>query len=158
MAISTIKDLDRYYMNKAIEQAKIAYDKHEIPIGCVVVGRDGEVIGAGYNQSQNKQCQLYHAETLAIKEACAYVNDWRLNNCTIYITLEPCVMCMGLICLSRIERIVFAAKSPIFGCNIDKEDLPQLYQKHVQGITQGVMKDESESLLKLFFKQKRGEK
>lgn len=149
---------DSYYMSQALELAKMAYGRQEIPIGCVVVNKDGEIIGKGYNQTENKQCQLYHAETLAIKEASGIVRDWRLSNCTIYITLEPCVMCMGLICLSRIERIVFAAKSPVFGCNIDKEDLPQLYQKHVHGITQGVMKHESENLLKLFFKQKRGDK
>lgn len=146
---------DRYFMQKALEQAQVAFKHNEIPIGAIVIDSQSNIIGKGYNQVEQKRCQIYHAETLAIKEACKVKQDWRLSNCTIYITLEPCVMCLGLICLSRIERVVYAAKSPLFGCN--KEIMPALYQQHIKGITSGVMSSEAEDLLKFFFKQKRGE-
>lgn len=147
--------IDNHFMALALEQAQKAFDAGEIPIGAVVASPSGEILGSGYNQTEMMHCQSRHAEIIAIENACKTRADWRLSNCTIYITLEPCFMCVGLITLSRIERIVFGAKSDLFGYDLDKYSLPDLYQKHIKGITGGVMVNEAQLLLKNFFKLQR---
>lgn len=146
---------DHRYMELALAQAKRALKRNEVPIGAIVVSRAGEVLGKGYNMVETYNCQSNHAEARAIESACKKIKDWRLDQCTIYVTLEPCLMCIGLIILSRIERLVYAAKSPLFGYNLDKESFPDLYKKHIKGITSGVLADKSQLLLKNFFKNKR---
>lgn len=100
------------YMYEAITEAQKAASIGEVPIGAVVVDKDGTVIGRGYNNMEHTKCQTGHAEVMAITQACKTINDWRLIDCTLYVTLEPCMMCFGLIQLSRIKRVVFGAKSP----------------------------------------------
>ncbi|MBA3954522.1 nucleoside deaminase [Candidatus Dependentiae bacterium] len=146
---------DDYYMQQALELAEIAFSKQEVPIGSVVVNAQSVIIGRGYNSTQATYSQTGHAEVRAIEDAGQTTKDWRLDKCTLYVTLEPCLMCMSLIGLSRIERIVYGAKSPLFGYHLDKESLPDLYKKQIKGVTSGVLAQESELLLKRFFKTKR---
>lgn len=149
---------DTVYMHSALEQAKIASVLGEIPVGAVVVNPQGEIIGVGYNTVEQEQCQLYHAESNAIKQACKKLGDWRLNGCTIYVTLEPCLICINLIALSRCQRIVFGARSPLFGYSLDKEGVLGVYRNTIKEIREGVLSDEATNLLQEFFKLKREKK
>ncbi|MBI2775062.1 nucleoside deaminase [Candidatus Dependentiae bacterium] len=146
---------DDFFMQQALVQGKKAFAADEVPIGAVVVNSAGEIIGRGYNQVEKRGCQEFHAEILAIKKACKKMGDWRLENCTLFVTLEPCIMCMGLIQLSRISTLVFAARSPLFGYHLDNYMESQLYKKGIITIKEGVLQDQAAELLKLFFKQKR---
>jgi tRNA(adenine34) deaminase len=146
---------DITYMQRALELAHKAASLGEVPIGAIVVSPAGEIIGEGLNQTETLQCQDQHAEMCAIRAATTATGDWRLDGCTIYITLEPCVMCLGCIVLSRIERIVYAAESPLFGFHVGDENVYELYAKKVKNITAGVCKEESQALLKQFFKEQR---
>ena len=145
---------DSYFMEQALALAKQALEQGEIPIGALVVC-EGIVIGSGSNITESQFSQSRHAEICALEQAGKAKKNWRLEQCTVYVTLEPCLMCMGLICLSRIERLVYATSSPLFGYTRDKEDLPPLYTKHIKGISFGVRADESKALLEHFFKHKR---
>ena len=141
-------------MNKALLQATIALKNGEVPVGAIIVDARGNVIARGYNQIEKKACQLGHAEAIAIQKACKKRADWRLNGCWIYVTLEPCLMCMGLIKLSRIEGIVFGATSSMFGSGLaDLKHAPT----YTTGITieGGCKKQESIALLQAFFKNVR---
>lgn len=142
-------------MDYALELAQEAFEHNEIPIGAVVVSSEGMVLGTGYNQTEKYNSQSRHAEVAALEEASTKQRDWRLEGATLYVTLEPCLMCMGLICLSRIERLVYAASSPLFGYTNSKESLPPLYTKHIKGISSGVKGEEAQALLEHFFRQKR---
>lgn len=153
LAANELEDIK--FMKAALNQAKKAYKFQEVPIGAVVINSSGLIIGKGYNLTETKKCQSYHAEFLAIENATKKIGNWRLDHCVLYVTLEPCLMCMSLIGLSRIKRIVFGTKSPLFGYHLDKEMLPDLYKKQLQGITSGILADEAEKLLKGFFKEKR---
>jgi tRNA(adenine34) deaminase len=156
MARAVLTDeLDVLYMTKAIELAKRAFKLEEIPIGAVVVSGDGEILGTGYNQTEKRHSQSRHAEIIAIESAGRKVKDWRLDNCTLYVTLQPCFMCMGLVYLSRIARLVYGAESPLFGYDLDKSELPSVYKKHIKGVTSQVLAQESEQMLEEFFLQKR---
>ena len=146
---------DTKFMQRALELAHQAAGAGEVPIGAVVVTPLREIIGEGWNQTETLQCQDQHAELCAIRAATTTIGDWRLDGCTIYITLEPCVMCLGCIVLSRIERIVYAAESPLFGFHVGHENVYELYAKKVKNITTGVCKEESQALLKDFFKKQR---
>lgn len=146
---------DVYYMKRALVQARKALSYDEVPIGAVVVDGEGVIVGRGYNRVEQKGCQSAHAEMRAIERACAKRGDWRLDDCQIYVTLEPCAMCMGLIRLSRIGRVVFGADSPLFGYRLDNERSAGLYSKKPLALEQGVLKDESVAVLRQFFKQKR---
>lgn len=153
LAVNEKEDIK--FMKIALKQAKEALILQEVPIGAIVVNEEGLIIGKGYNLTETKKCQSYHAEFLAIQQAAKRIDDWRLEKCTLYVTLEPCLMCMALIGLSRIKRLVYGAKSPLFGYHLDKEMLPDLYKKHLRGTTLGVLADEAEKILKDFFKKKR---
>ena len=148
------KNIDTHYMQQALELAQHANDLGEVPIGAVVVSATGEILGQGFNQTETKKCQDCHAEINAIRAACHTIGDWRLEGCIMYVTLEPCLMCFGCIDLSRIERLVYGAESPLFGYHQARESLIHI-SKHVKNITFGVCKDESEALLKRFFQGKR---
>ena len=152
---NTVAELDEYYMEKALSLARKAYQLGEIPIGALIVSPEGQVLGSGYNMTESRHAQSEHAEIRAIEQAGKKALDWRLDECTIYVTLQPCLMCMSLICLSRIARLVYGATSPLFGYDLGKEGMPQVYQKHLKGVTSGVLADESKKLLEQFFKQKR---
>lgn len=150
-----MKDRDVIYMKQALNFAHEALALGEVPIGALVVSPEGEVLGVGYNKTEQEQCQSRHAEVCAIEAACGKVGDWRLAGCTIYITLEPCMMCISLIALSRIERVVYGTASPIFGYHLDKEGVLALYTKNIKNITEGVLAEQAASVLQVFFKKKR---
>jgi tRNA(adenine34) deaminase len=138
------KDHD-YYMRQAINQAQKANTKEEVPIGAVVVDENGDIIGRGYNKMESIRCQTGHAEMVAIQKACKKKKDWRLDNCTIYVTLEPCTMCFGLIQLSRIGTLVFGAQSPLFGFKSTSLTTAPTIVKNIK-------KEECIALLQQFFK------
>lgn len=146
---------DFEYMKLAYDLALKAFELGEIPVGAVIVGPSGNILGLGYNRTEIEKCQNAHAEAIAIHAACQKLDDWRLDGCTLYVTLQPCMICYGLSTLSRVERIVYGAVSPIYGFDIDSKDLPEVYTKHTKFFSSGVMKDEIEGLLKQFFKQMR---
>lgn len=148
---------NEYYMQKALKQAQKAYFLDEVPIGAIVVDAQGAIIGQGYNAIEKKGCQTAHAEVSAIQKACKKIGDWRLSNCTLYSTLEPCLMCFGLIGLSRVGKIVYGAPSILFGPGLDNKDLFPLYKKNLK-IESGVMHNECLAILQDFFKTKRGKK
>jgi tRNA(adenine34) deaminase len=146
---------DSYYMQLALKEAVKAAERDEIPVGALVVSPYGEVLGKGRNAVEKNQCQEAHAEIRAIRQATKKIKDWRLTGCTLYVTLEPCMMCVSLIALSRISRIVYGAKSPLFGYHLDKEGVLALYTRQIKSITSGVRAEESARLLRDFFKKKR---
>ncbi len=145
---------DRVFMQKALHQARRAAQSGEVPIGAVIVDAHGVVLARGYNNVEHKKLQTAHAEVTAIDRACKRHGDWRLDGCWIYVTLEPCIMCMGLIMLSRCAGIVYGAQSPLFGCGLDSINLP-LYRRGSLCVVSGVAADESAALLKQFFKERR---
>lgn len=142
-----------FFMNEALKQAQKALDNQEVPIGAVIVGPDNTIIARAYNKIEMMQSQTAHAEILAIQKAYKKVGNWRLNGCWIYVTLEPCLMCLGLIKLSRLKGIVFGAKSTLFGIGLDEiENHIPFYIQNLS-IEGGVEHEASLSLLKLFFKK-----
>jgi tRNA(adenine34) deaminase len=147
-----------WYMQQALQEAQKAYDSDEVPIGAVIVDKQGEIIGRGYNQVQHSYTQQAHAECMAIAEAGKALQDWRLSECTIFVTLEPCGMCIELIYLSRIEKVVFGAPSPLFGYRLDKAGQVQLYKRNIICVDGNILEQESAHLLKQFFSKKRKEK
>ncbi len=150
-----IQQRDEMYMKKALDLAEQAGHNGEIPIGALVVSPYGDILGAGHNCVEIKKSQIYHAEVCAI-EACSKTSQsWRLDGCTLYVTLEPCMMCISLCALSRIERVVYGAESPLFGYRLDKEGVLALYTKQIKNITGNVLQDDSALILKKFFKRKR---
>ncbi len=141
-----------FFMKEAYELARAAYDANEVPIGAAIVFND-QIIGRGYNLRTTKKNSLYHAEIIAINEACEFMGDWRLENCTLFVTVEPCPMCAGAIVQARIPTVVFGTKNKKAGCagsilNILEE--PR-FNHQVQTIS-GVMADECSSLMSDFFK------
>ena len=106
--------MDELFMQEALKLAEVARSMDEVPIGCVIV-HDGKIVGAGHNLRNSMKNTLYHAEIIAINEASKHLGDWRLENCTIYVTIEPCPMCAGAILQARIPRLVYGAASPKAG-------------------------------------------
>lgn len=98
------------FMQEAIKQAQVAYKRGEVPIGCVIV-KDGKIVAKGYNQREKKRNCLWHAEIVALNRACRKLKSWRLNDCEMYVTLEPCQMCMGAILNARLRKVYFGARS-----------------------------------------------
>ena len=140
-----------YYMAQALEQAGLAFEIEETPIGCVIV-RGEAVIGRGYNRRHTDKNALAHAELIAINEACAAMGDWRLEECTLFVTIEPCPMCAGAIVQARVPTVVFGAKNPKAGCagsiyNLLDEPL----FNHRANIVEGVLEEECKRLMKDFF-------
>lgn len=142
---------DAYFMQKALAEAQKALEEDEIPIGAVVV-YENTIIGKGYNQTEKLNDVTAHAEMLAITAAATYLNSKFLDECTLYVTIEPCLMCAGAIKWARFHKIVFGAEEPKTGfTRIDK----QLLGKKTE-VSGGVMAEECASLMQAFFKQKRG--
>lgn len=145
-------------MKEAIKQAKKAAQKDEVPIGCVIV-KDDQIIARAYNKREMKQCSTAHAEILAIEKACKKLGSWRLEDCDLYVTLEPCPMCSGAIIQSRIRNVIFGAYDPKGGCmgsNMNINDVRGF--NHYPDIEGGILQDECSRLLKEFFKAKRKKK
>ncbi len=147
----TVKD-DEYYMRKAMELAGKAELLGEVPIGCVIV-HDGKIIGRGYNRRKTDHSTLSHAELIAIKKANKVIGDWRLEECTLYVTLEPCQMCAGAIVQARIPKVVMGCKNPKAGCAGSILDLlhePRF--NHQVEVLEGVLEEECSSMLSSFFR------
>ena len=146
---------DESFMKQAVKQAKKAYDKLETPIGCVIVHED-KIIARGYNKRNMKKNTLAHAEILAINKASKMLGDWRLEDCTMYVTLEPCPMCAGAIVQARIQRVVIGSKNPKAGCAGSVLNLLQQDGlNHQVEITKGVLAEECSGLMTSFFRELR---
>ena len=151
MAISD----DEKYMKKALLQARKAYELGEVPIGCVIV-YEGKIIGRGYNRRNTDKNTLCHAEITAIRKASKVMKDWRLEGCTMYVTLEPCQMCAGACVQARIDRVVIGCMSPKSGCAGSVINLLQMDEfNHQVEITKDVLHDECSSILTKFFEELR---
>ena len=145
------------YMREAIRQAKKAAALKEVPIGCVIV-HDGKIIGRGYNRRTIDGNVLAHAENIAIRKACRKIGDWRLEDCTMYVTLEPCPMCAGAIVQARIPRVVIGCMNPKAGCAGSVLDLLHEDGFNHQAETEiGLLGEECSAMLKEFFKELRAE-
>ena len=146
---------DEKYMKKALAQARRAAALGEVPIGCVIVC-GGKVVGRGYNRRNTDKSTLSHAEITAIGRASRKLGDWRLEGCTMYVTLEPCQMCSGAIVQSRLDRVVIGAMNPKAGCAGSILNLLQMSEfNHQVEIETGVLGEESTELLQSFFKDLR---
>lgn len=149
------QEMDEKYMKEAIRQARRAAKLGEVPIGCVIVYED-RIIGRGYNRRNTDKSTLSHAEITAIKKASRAVGDWRLEECTLYVTLEPCQMCSGAIVQARIPRVVMGCRNPKAGCAGSILNLLQMPEfNHQVEITEGIRGEECSLLLKNFFKDLR---
>lgn len=149
---------DEYYMRLAIEEAKKAENIGEVPIGAVVVYND-EVIARAHNLRERDQRSIAHAELLAIDEACRKLGTWRLEEATLYVTLEPCAMCAGAIVLSRIKRVVFGASDPKGGCAGTLMNLLQEPRfNHQVEVVSGVLAEQCGEMLSEFFRRLRQRK
>ena len=143
------------YMKEAIRQARKAWKLNEVPIGCVIV-REDIIIARGYNRRNTDKNTLAHAELLAIRKASRAVGDWRLEDCTMYITLEPCQMCAGAIVQARIPRVVIGSRNPKAGCAgsiLNLLDIPAF--NHQAELTEGVLGEECSALMTDFFRELR---
>ena len=138
------------YMKLAIIEAKKAFKKDDVPIGCIIV-KNNKILSRGYNKKENKNIATKHAEIVAIEKACKKLKTWHLDDCTIYATLEPCMMCLGAILQSRISNIVYGLENENFGALHDNEF------KNIN-IVKNILKEESKILLQNFFVEKRKEK
>lgn len=144
------------YMQLALAQAQQAFEKDEVPVGAIIVAPDGKVIAQAYNAVEQTHSQTAHAEMHAIAQAGAVLGDWRLEQCWLYVTLEPCAMCMNAIIISRLAGVAYGASSPLFGyLKVDKEGSSWLYKRDALTILSGIGEKESRQLLQQFFKQKR---
>jgi tRNA(adenine34) deaminase len=149
---------DEYYMRLAIEEAKKAEQMGEVPIGAVIVQGD-RVIARSHNLRETEQRAIAHAEILAIDEACKATRSWRLEDATLYVTLEPCAMCAGAIVLARVKRVVFGASDPKGGCAGTLMNLLQEERfNHQAEVTSGVLGDECGQMLSNFFRKLREKK
>lgn len=153
-----MKDTDEKYMKEALKQAKKAYALEETPIGCVIV-HEGKIIGRGYNRRNTDKNPLAHAEITAIRKASKKLGDWRLEGCTLYVTLEPCQMCAGAIIQSRMDRVVIGCMNPKAGCAGSVLNLLQVDRfNHQADVTRGVLEEKCSELMKSFFRELREKK
>lgn len=148
-------DYDDRYMKAALEQAQIAEENGDVPIGAVIVYQN-QIIGKAYNQREQLQDPTAHAEIIALTQAAAFLESWRLHGCTIYVTLEPCPMCAGALVLARIDRLVYGCDDPKTGA------VRSLYNivtderlNHTIDVTSGVLAEECSGLLQQFFRRRR---
>lgn len=143
---------DEKYMKQALKLAKKAAALGEVPIGCVIV-YEGKIIGRGYNRRNTDKCTLNHAEITAIKKASKNIGDWRLEGCSMYVTLEPCQMCAGACVQARLDRVVIGAMNPKAGCGGSILNILQMKEfNHQIEVERGVLEEESSEILKEFFK------
>lgn len=144
-----------YFMKEALKEAKKAYKKLEVPVGVVIV-KDNEIIARGYNQKEMKNNPIKHAEIIAIEKACKKLNNWRLNDCEIYVTLEPCPMCAGAIINSRIKKVYIGAVQEKTGACGSKVNLIEKYNSETKVDTEfGILQDKCLELVQDFFKELR---
>lgn len=147
--------IDETYMKEAVKQAKKAYAIEESPIGCVIV-YENKIIARAYNKRNKNKSTLAHAELLAIQKASKVLGDWRLEGCTMYVTLEPCQMCAGAIVQARIPRVVIGSRNPKAGCAgsiLNLLNVPKF--NHQVDLTEGVLEEECSAMLSDFFRELR---
>ena len=143
------------FMREALKEAEIALEHDEIPIGCVIV-KDGEIIGRGHNAREELQRAVMHAEIMAIENANVSEEDWRLLDCTLFVTIEPCVMCSGAIGLARIPTVVYGAKNQKFGAAGSFYDiLTDERLNHRVEVETGILEDECAAIMQNFFRNRR---
>lgn len=136
-------------MKEALKQAYKAFKIDEVPVGCVIVFKD-KIIARGYNNREKNNMSIGHAEVNAIQKACKKIGNWRLDECDMYITLQPCMMCSGAICLARIKNVYYGTT------NLNGEDyFSQTGLNHYPNVEGGILRDECAEILQKFFKQKR---
>lgn len=146
---------DEKFMKEALKEARKAYKLGEVPIGCVIV-YEGKIIARGYNRRNTDKSTLCHAEITAIKKASKFLGDWRLEGCTLYVTLEPCQMCGGAIIQARIDRVVMGSMNPKAGCGGSLLNILQMECfNHQAQVTRGILEEECSALLTKFFKELR---
>lgn len=145
---------DEEFMREALTLAKRARDEDEVPIGAVLVHR-GKIIARAYNRREQNKCATHHAEILAIEEGCRTLGGWRLPDCTLYVTMEPCAMCAGAIVNARISRVVFGIPDVRFGAFGSLFNLAALPTNHTPLVEGGLLKEECLLLLRAYFKEKR---
>lgn len=153
--MAKIVSVQEKYMKEALKQAKKAYALGEVPIGCVIVYQ-GKIIGRGYNRRNTDKNTLAHAEITAIHKASKYMGDWRLEDCTLYVTLEPCQMCAGAIVQARIPEVVMGCMNPKAGCAgsiLNILEMPEF--NHQVSVTRGVLEQACSDMLKTFFSELR---
>jgi len=141
-----------FFMELAYKQAVLALLADEVPIGCVIV-KDGQIIGSGYNRRNSEKNALAHAEIIAINQACTAIGDWRLEDCTLFVTIEPCPMCAGAILQARVSNVVFGARNKKAGCAgsiVNLLDHPGF--NHTANIIEGVSETKCASLMQTYFK------
>jgi len=149
------RSLDEQMMQQALREAEQALEADEVPVGAVVV-HDGRIIGRGHNQRERLQDPTAHAEMIALTAAAAALRSWRLEGCTLYVTLEPCAMCAGAIVLARIERLVFGADDPKAGaCGSVYNIVEDKRLNHQPKLTAGLLADACSALLREFFSRQR---
>jgi tRNA(adenine34) deaminase len=149
---------DERHMGVAIESAKVAEENGDVPIGAVIV-RDGQIIGRAYNQREQLQDPTAHAEIIALTQAAAALENWHLNGCTMYVTLEPCPMCAGALVLSRMDRLVYGCDDPKAGaCGTLYNIVTDGRLNHRLQVTAGVLEEECKAQLQDFFKKRRNQK
>ncbi len=147
------------YMSRALELAREAFDEGEVPVGAVVVKKTtGEIVGEGRNMREKAKSALAHAEIMAIDEACRTLGGWRLPECAIYVTLEPCPMCCGAIINSRIDNVIFGAYDIKSGSAVSVQKMFELPYNYRPEVTGGVMEEECSAILSDFFRQLREKK
>ena len=144
---------DEYFMTEALKEAQKAFDIDEVPIGAVIEHK-GEIIGRGYNRRNTEKNPLMHAEIIAINEAAKVIGDWRIEDCTMYVTVEPCPMCSGAIVQARIPKVVFGTYNAKAGCGGSIINLLQMEKlNHRCEVVSGIMEDECRDRMKMFFKR-----
>ena len=143
------------YMEMALALAQEAAEAGDVPVGCVIVDGEGKIIGRGRNRRVESADATAHAEVEAIRQACAHIGDWRLSDCTMYVTLEPCPMCTGAIINARIPRLVFGAREPVSGSCGSVIDLFCENYGHSPAVYSGVLGEECADTMKRFFKKMR---
>ncbi len=151
-------DQDEHYMRLAIEAARIAEDNGDVPIGAVIV-HEGQVIGRAYNEREQLQDPTAHAEIVALTQAAAFVESWRLHGCTVYVTLEPCPMCAGALVLARVDRLVYGCADPKTGaCGSLYNIVQDERLNHRLEVAAGVLEAECRAQLQGFFERRRLER
>jgi tRNA(adenine34) deaminase len=155
---SVLGDTDERFMRLALDQAKIAEENGDVPIGAVIVHQN-QIIGKAYNQREQLKDPTAHAEIIALTQAAAALQSWRLTGCTMYVTLEPCPMCAGALVLARIDRLVYGCDDPKTGACKSLYNIVQDERlNHRLEVTTGVLADDCSRLLQDFFQQKRPSK
>ncbi len=147
-------DLQTHFMSLALEQAKIAFEKGEVPVGAIIV-LNNEIIASAYNKTEAERDATAHAEILAIKEASKKIDSWRLNECEMFVTIEPCTMCIGAIINARISKLYFGAREEKFGAVGSLYNIADANQINKLEVYFGILENECSKLMSDFFRGKR---